>query len=143
MAILVESDSLGEGAMIAARLERDRTARVTCCEVPSCWRHLLLERRQYARNTDGRRVGSALDTAGAEYVVFDTSAPPTPDARLLAGFAAIRPGDWRILTRVPVRLAVRPGELLVYRDGPAAPIRWPCSTSMQLGPETGLPDTNL
>ena len=133
--ILVESDSAGEGAMIAARLAQDRDRSS----------HLLRASKFLSRsdwNGDGysalyttpAAMRSALAGAGLDYAVLDTSAPSRPDAELLK--AVLQDPGWDVVARVPITLRSRRGELLVYhREPTGGPSAAP--DSVRLGPERG------
>jgi hypothetical protein len=93
--ILVDSDPGGEGAMIAARLERDR----------GLFSHLIR----------GSRFLAPPDL-NVDYAVLDTSAPPSRDIDLLRAILQDPAAQWDAISRVPITLGPsRSGELLVYR----------------------------
>lgn len=135
--VLVESDSGGEGALIAARLERDPKrstylVRGTKFLEMSDWSGVHYTSRYAAAGP----LRAALDGADPDYVVVDTSAPLTADARLLREVLQGSADRWQAIARVPVRLSFRSGELLVYRRGPEGR-RSGAPLSVQLGPERG------
>lgn len=110
--VLVESDATGEGAVIAAELERDRfrssyVLRSTKILSSSDWNgynYSLTYRNE-------PQVRDALSRLGVDYVIEDTSAPTRPDTALLD--STLR--SWQLISRIPVSLASRRGELLTYR----------------------------
>jgi hypothetical protein len=118
--ILVDSDFSGEGAMIAARLNRDRDRST----------YLLRGSRFLADSNPKGEEGplryetpaalrAALESAHPDYAVFDTSALSTPGARLLRGVLNGPVPQWEAVSRVAVlfqsRHGERRGELIVYR----------------------------
>ena len=135
--ILIESDSAGEGAMIASRLDKDpsRSAyllRGTKFLATSSWSGY-----QYAsKYQTPAALHGALESLSPDYVVLDTSAAPTPDSRMLKTDLDAAGSHWKTVANVPVSIALRHGELLVYhnefRRSPGA-----VPESIQLGPERG------
>jgi hypothetical protein len=136
--ILVESDSGGEGALIAAHLQRD----------PQRSTYMLrgtkfLEISDWSgahftpKYSTAAAVRAALESVGPDYIVVDTSAPPTSDARLLMEVVQGSADRWNPIARIPVKLSFRSGELLVYRREPPSG-RPGAPPSVQLGPERGL-----
>ena len=136
--VLVESDAPGEGAMIAARLERDWNRstfmlRASKFLANSDWNGGIYS----LKYRDSAAVREAMASIPLTYVLVDTSAPVTYHARLLE--AALQDPEWKwtVMASIPLALGGRCGRVLVYhRESPVRSGSFP--TSIQLGPEGGL-----
>jgi hypothetical protein len=136
--VLVISDSDGEGAMIAARLEQDRTRssyllRGSKVFSISDWSGV----RSTPKYETVDALHAALDSLDLDYVVLDTSAASTSSTLMLAEILRNPAGPWKLGARKSINLHSRSGELLVYSRMPALPGSRP-SLSVQLGPERAL-----
>jgi hypothetical protein len=135
--ILIESDSSGEGALIASRLETDHDRSVYMLRGTKFLSVSTWSGYEYSPKYDTpAALHAALESVDPDYVILDGSAQPTPDSRQLETELQAADGRWKTVTRVPVALASRRGELVVYRS---AIQRRPGAVpdSVQLGPERG------
>ena len=114
--ILIEGDTVGEGALIAARLAQDRNhfshfVRGSKFLASSEWdgAHYKLN----YKTPDAMRA--AIDSIPLDYLVLDRSAPPTPDLLLMEAVMANSNSRWNLISDLPVTFDSRHGEILVYR----------------------------
>jgi 4-amino-4-deoxy-L-arabinose transferase-like glycosyltransferase len=121
--VLVESDASGEGAMIAAQLERDRNRstfmlRASKFLASSDWNGHI-----YSLNyRDSAAVREAMASTALTYVLVDTSAPITSYTRLLDAALQDPACQWTVTASIPVALEGRRGQVRVYhRESPVLP----------------------
>ena len=135
--IAVESDSAGEGALIAKRLEQDRyrssfLVRGSKLLSVSDWSRTTYQ----LRYRDPAAVRQAIDENRVDFAVIDTSAPAMPSTPLLESALADSAWRWTVTERIPVVLGRRRGELRVYRRDSPKPAGQ-AHLSVELGPERG------
>jgi hypothetical protein len=135
--IWAQSDPAGEGALIVRRLETDRrrssyVLRGAKMLSDSSWSgygyRLLVE------TPEG--VGSLLDEIPVDFILFDTSVPPTPDAELVGRYLSSSASKFSLRHAYPVRGRARSGEIRIYERHSARP-PGPVRVSVMLGPERG------
>jgi len=137
--ILVESDARGEGAIIAARLESDPNRGSYFVRGSQFLAHSSWSGYNYAaKYTTPEALRAALQTIDPDYLILDTSAPPTLDSILLGQVLRESESHWAVLGRYPVTVASRPGDLVVYRREPTRSSPRPVPNSVQLGDERGF-----
>jgi hypothetical protein len=135
--ILVESDSSGEGAMIAARLTQEPSRSSQVLRGSKFLASSEWSGAQYSlRYESTAALRTALESVRLDYAVLDTSAVPRPEAVLLREVLQDPGSKWEAVARVSVEMKSRQGDLLVYRrqsgeHSSEAPY------PVQLGPENG------
>jgi hypothetical protein len=133
--ILVESDSLGEGAVIAARLERDQSRSTYVLRGTKLLSESSWSGAHYAiKYHDRIAVRDTLEANRVEFVLLDQSATDTPTAQLLIAALNDSESKWGVLARIPVALTSRSGDVLVYRR-PYPPHDGRLPSTVPLGPE--------
>jgi hypothetical protein len=117
--------------MIAARLTRDRGRSSYFLRGSKFLANSEWSGERYTLNyKTPAELRAALDGIRLDYIVLDTSAPSTPDLRLMEAAVADPGWKWLVLAHVSVMLRSRQGELLVYhRDSPGRrpAFRNPCN----------------
>jgi hypothetical protein len=113
--ILLEGDSVGEGAMIAARVEHDRARSTYFVRGSKFLSNSEWSGYRYTLNYQTQaELRGAIDAIKLDYIVLDRSAHETPDMRLLEAALADPGWKWDIVGRVPISFQSRRGELTIY-----------------------------
>lgn len=116
VAILVDSDSYGEGAWVAERLDHDRARagiviRASKVIAASDWSgsnyRLLMH--------DPAEVLRYIQSVPVSYVVIDQAAPSSPHGELIQKAVTLAPGVFSLTGRFPVS-GRRAGSILIYEN---------------------------
>jgi hypothetical protein len=133
--VWVQSDPVGDGAVIARRLETDRARSTYIVRGSKMIADQTWSGRRYTlRYREPQSVLALLERIPVDYILFDTSAPSTPDADLLGAALASPQSKFALRSSLPIRGWERSGEVRIYQR--RSPVReGPVALSVMLGPE--------
>jgi len=133
---LLSSDALGEGAIIAARLERDTARKDIVLRQSKTLFHATWSGGSYvAVYRTPEQVNHFLQQVPVRYIVMDDSAVKLPAQALLQACLDAAPQLYRLIGRFPIRSDRngRSGQVAVYQNFDA-PEGTPRSFELDLGP---------